>query len=76
MNDVHEGSPALNAYGYMWWTNRANTYPDYSHNLYLANGFGGNYIVVDNEHDVVIVTRWLEPAKLSEFLKLMYKAYR
>ena len=33
-----------------------------------------NYIVVDRENELVIVTRWLEPSKLAEFLKLVYNS--
>ncbi|NND15453.1 MAG: serine hydrolase, partial [Eudoraea sp.] len=63
-------------YGYMWWLNqKGNRYweglPD---TLFYAAGFGGNYIVVDQERKLVIVTRWLEPSKLKDFLNLVYKA--
>ena len=44
---------------------------DVSKNIYMANGYGGNYIVVDTEHDLVIVTRWLETNKLGELVRLV-----
>jgi hypothetical protein len=46
-------------------------YKDAPSSIYLAEGFGGNFVVVDNEHDLVIVARWLEPSSLNEFLKLV-----
>lgn len=42
--------------------------------VFNASGFGGNYIYVDQENDIVIVARWLEPSKLKEFLRLAYQA--
>lgn len=46
-------------YGYMWWLNtdgaQATKAPESS---FCANGFGGNYIFVDTEHDLVVVLRW------------------
>ena len=42
-----------------------------SESVYYASGFGGNYIVIDQENQLVIVTRWLEPSKLGEFLRLV-----
>ena len=46
-------------YGYMWWLNtngaQAAAAPEAA---FCASGFGGNYIFVDQEHDLVIVLRW------------------
>lgn len=46
-------------YGYMWWLNtdgaQASAAPE---SAFCASGFGGNYIFVDQEHDLVIVLRW------------------
>lgn len=53
-------SSANPTYGYMWWLN-TNKRPIRSapESVYYAAGFGGNYIVVDNEHDLVVVVRWV-----------------
>ena len=58
------------SYGYMWWLNKeGNRYWEgLSENIYYAAGFGGNFIVIDKEKNLVIVTRWLEPSKLEEFM--------
>ena len=46
-------------YGYMWWLNtdaeRVKTAPASS---YSAAGFGGNFIYVDPDNDLLIVLRW------------------
>ena len=71
VESVHQGLPPNKSYGFMWWTNREQTFKGLSPDIYSANGFGGNFIVVDNENDLVIVARWLEPNKLGDFLKLV-----
>ncbi len=57
-------------YGYMWWLNNKGSrhWQGLSENLYYAAGFGGNFIVVDKEHQMVVVTRWLEPSKIGELM--------
>ena len=64
-------SVANKSYGFMWWTNQENALKDVSNKIYYANGFGGNFIVIDDEHDLVIAVRWLEPSKLGEFVNLV-----
>jgi CubicO group peptidase (beta-lactamase class C family) len=59
------------SYGYMWWTNEDNRLKGLSNKIYYAEGFGGNTILIDNENDIVIVSRWLEPSKLSDFVKMV-----
>jgi CubicO group peptidase (beta-lactamase class C family) len=68
---AHQPSAANRSYGLMWWTNEEEDLKGLSKNIYYANGFGGNYIVIDNEHDLVIVVRWLDSDKLGEFLHLV-----
>ena len=62
-------------YALMWWTLRGDTdWGDVPDHLYYAAGFGGNYIVVDEENDLVIVTRWLDNAVVGEFVEMVYRA--
>jgi CubicO group peptidase (beta-lactamase class C family) len=68
---AQQPSMANKSYGFLWWLNDDNMYKDLPRSIYLADGFGGNFIVVDNEHDLVVVARWLEPSKLDEFIKLV-----
>ncbi len=44
-------------------------------NVYYAAGFGGNYIVVIPDKKMVVVTRWIEPSKVGEFIKLVLESH-
>ena len=68
---VQQPSAANKSYGFMWWLNEEGRYKEVPKSIYMAEGFGGNFIIVDNEHDLVMVARWLEPSKLGEFIKLV-----
>ena len=69
---VQEPSPANESYGYMWWLNQGSRkWEGVPNSVYYAAGFGGNYIVIDKEHDLVVVTRWLEPSRAGEFMKMV-----
>lgn len=74
-NAVSPSVPNVN-YGYMWWLNRKGKrhWEGLSEGLFYAAGFGGNFVVVDQENNLVIVTRWLEPQKIGDFLQLLYGA--
>ncbi len=63
-------------YGYLWWINTKGDrhWEGWSEDLFYAAGFGGNFIVVDREHDLVVVTRWLEPSRMGEFMAILRKA--
>ena len=70
-----QSSPNKDNYGYMWWLNKGSRgVKDLPEKAFYASGFGGNYIVVDQENDLVIVARWLEPSKFVEFLLKAYKS--
>ncbi|HEX6848641.1 MAG TPA: serine hydrolase [Chitinophagaceae bacterium] len=74
VNSVNQPSAPNRSYGLMWWTNEEGRLGNVSKKIYSADGFGGNFIVVDNEHDLVIVTRWLEPNKIKDFVELVIKS--
>jgi CubicO group peptidase (beta-lactamase class C family) len=69
-------SPAAVSYGYMWWLNKkgGRYWEGVSEDVFYAAGFGGNFIVVDQANDLVIVTRWLEPSKIGPFVKMVLDA--
>jgi hypothetical protein len=71
INAARQPSVPNPEYGLMWWTNAKNELPGLSPRIYYADGYGGNYIIVDDEHDLVIVTRWMDTTKLGEFVKLV-----
>tara|TARA_R110002051_G_scaffold73135_4_gene132736 strand:+ start:6702 stop:7850 length:1149 start_codon:yes stop_codon:yes gene_type:complete len=64
-------------YGYMWWLNKkgARHWEGLSENIFYAAGFGGNFIIIDKVNDVVVVTRWLEPSKVGEFMSKVNAAF-
>ena len=66
---ITPSKPNIN-YGYMWWLNKKGDrhWEGLSENIYYAAGFGGNFIVIDKENDLVVVTRWLEPNKIGAFM--------
>ena len=67
-------SPANENYGFMWWLNPTGNnrgMGSISENAFYASGFGGNYIVVEPDHDLVLVMRWLEPSRASEFVSMV-----
>jgi CubicO group peptidase (beta-lactamase class C family) len=72
-------SQANASYGFMWWLNTAegSRYMEgVGQQVYYAAGFGGNYVVVDKQNDLVIVTRWLEPRYLKDFLNKVYSSLK
>jgi len=64
-------------YGYLWWLNTKGDrrWEGWSEDLYYAAGFGGNFIVIDKEHDLVVVTRWLDPGKIEDFMTMLLEAF-
>ena len=71
VNEAHLPSFAKSDYGYMWWINSTGRWKEVAANLYFAAGFGGNYIVIDQANDLVIVTRWMDDSKMGDFMKLV-----
>ena len=74
---ARQSSDANISYGYMWWLNKkgGRYWEGVSEEVYYAAGFGGNYIVIDEANDLVVVTRWLEPSKMGAFMKLLMEAF-
>lgn len=74
VRSIHQGSMSNPSYGLMWWNNKENALSGLSPELFYANGYGGNYIVVDKSNDLVVVTRWLDSNQLGELMKLIVRA--
>jgi CubicO group peptidase (beta-lactamase class C family) len=70
---MRQPTPAQPDYGYMWWlnTNRERI-PAAPEGVFWAAGFGGNYIYVDQDNDLLIVLRWV-PA-LAEVVEAVQSA--
>lgn len=74
-NMIQTPASAYESYGYMWWLNKGpRSWEGLPDHIYYAAGFGGNFIVVDQKNDLVIVTRWLEPSKIGEMVRKVYSA--
>lgn len=74
---VRQPSAANKSYGYMWWLNQGErAWDGLPGHLYYAAGFGGNFIVVDDENDIVIVTRWLDPPQAGEMVRLVMESIK
>jgi len=63
-------------YGFMWWLNTSEELlPGAPANSYMAAGLKGNAIVwVDPEHDLVLVSRWLNLTEVQELVRLILGA--
>jgi CubicO group peptidase (beta-lactamase class C family) len=71
---VQQPSAVNKGYGYLWWLNTEQNWKGISPKVYYAAGYGGNYIIVDKEHDLVVVTRWMDDSKVAEMLSLVIKS--
>jgi CubicO group peptidase (beta-lactamase class C family) len=67
-------STANKNYGYMWWLNTEQQWKGISSKVYYAAGYGGNYIIIDKEHELVVVTRWIDDAKAADVLRLIIQS--
>lgn len=70
IEEATKPSAAEEKYGFMWWL----TWEGEKLKNYRAAGFGGNFIIIDQEKDLVVVTRWLNPSDYEAFTDLVYKA--
>lgn len=74
VNAVYQPSAASKEYGYLWWNNQMNSLKGAPAGLYYAVGYGGNYIIIDQERDLVVVTRWMDTSKIGDLIQLVIKA--
>ena len=59
IDSLRKPSKANAEYGYMWWLNPdRKKFPEAPESCFYASGFGGNYIYIDPENDLLIVLRW------------------
>ena len=61
-------------YGYMWWLNPNQTnqrMSNISNNAFYASGFGGNFIIIEPDYDLVVVLRWFDYSRINEFVKMV-----
>ncbi len=57
---MRKPTPVRTDYGYMWWLNTGQErIPEAPASAFWAAGFGGNYIYVDQQNDLLIILRWI-----------------
>lgn len=76
VQQVQKSSQANPNYGYLWWNNSQETWKGVTEDIYYAAGFGGNYIVIDEKNDLVVVTRWIDNSKIDDVIRLLQQAVR
>lgn len=74
INAAVKPSSANPAYGFLWWNNSDNALKGAPKELIYAVGYGGNYIVVDEKRDLVIVARWASSDAIGEIVQLVTAA--
>ena len=70
-------STANSSYGYMWWLLRGDTkWEGVPENVFYASGMGGNFVIVNQTNDLVVVVRWINPSKIGEMMTMIVKSLR
>ena len=61
----------------MWWLNKdKRKWDGLSNNIYYGSGFGGNYIIIIPDNNMVIVARWINSNKIGDFVKKVIEAHK
>lgn len=69
-------TPLRPVYGFLWWLNTGRQqFPTASERSFFALGGGGNMIWIDPNLDLVVVTRWLDPARTNDFIGKVVAAF-
>ncbi len=76
VESVQKSSEAKSDYGYLWWNNSQESWEGVSKTVYYAAGFGGNYIIIEEENDLVVVTRWIDNSKIDDVMRLVQKSVK
>ena len=73
---VQQPSENNESYGYMWWLNKGDRkWEGLSENIYYGAGFGGNFIVIIPDHNLVVVARWIDSLKIDHFIRKVVNAH-
>lgn len=76
VKSVQKSSTTKPDYGYLWWNNSQGSWEGVSNEVYYAAGFGGNYIIIDEANDLVVVTRWIDNSKIDDVMRLVQKSVK
>lgn len=62
-SSIHDG------YGFLWWLNtRQQAWPGAPEAAYAAIGAGSHIVLIDPDHDLVLVARWIDQASVPELV--------
>jgi CubicO group peptidase (beta-lactamase class C family) len=68
-------------YGYMWWINSekgedyaTSDWKNVPTNVYYGAGFGGNYIVIIPDENMIVVGRWLGRETIGTFIQMILES--
>ena len=60
----------------MWWLNRGERYWEgLPENIFYGAGFGGNYIVIIPDYELVVVARWIDSSKIGDLVKMVIESH-
>ena len=76
IDSIRTPTPLRPVYGWLWWLNtERKQFAAASEQSFFALGAGGNMIWIDPNLDLVVVTRWLDPAKTNDFIGKVIAAF-
>ncbi|MEK9671769.1 MAG: serine hydrolase [Rhodospirillaceae bacterium] len=66
IGDLRAPCPINPVYGYLWWLNTGGAqYPSAPETSFFAMGAGTSLIWIDQEHDILMVARWMDQASVD-----------
>ena len=72
LESLLEPCPVFAGYASLWWLNAGRTaLPAAPESCVLARGGGANLIVLDYEHDLVLVSRWVDSAHWNALYEIV-----
>jgi len=75
ISKITKPSLGNSSYGYLWWLPGARM-SNLSKNGYYAAGFGGNYIIIEPDKNLVVVLRWCDPSHTNKLLGMIQEAIK
>ena len=75
ISKITKPSVSNSSYGYLWWL-PGQRMSNLSKNGYYAAGFGGNYIIIEPDKNLVVVLRWCDPSNTNKLLGMIQEAIK
>ena len=75
IRELRRPCPVNPDYGLLWWLNTGRRqFSAAPESCYAARGAGSNVILIDPEHDLVAVVRWIDKASVDGFVRLLLES--